>query len=67
MDSKKVLIKFMDDENRWRIFWSCTTELADPRSFATIDEAAPVARALMGYVEPRKRGPELKLIIGTGA
>jgi len=48
LDSKKVLIKFMDDENRWRIFWSCTTELADPRSFATIDEAAPVARALMG-------------------
>ena len=62
MDFKKVLIKFVEDENRWRISWSCTTELADPRSFATIDEAAPVARALMGYVEPPKPRPDLKLI-----
>jgi len=62
LDFKKVLIKFVEDENRWRISWSCTTELADPRSFATIDEAAPVARALMGYVEPPKPRPDLKLI-----
>lgn len=52
--TKKVEIRFNDSSGRWKIYWSGTDELADDRDFATLEEAGPVARELMGYQEPRR-------------
>jgi len=47
MSHRKVEIRFEEGDRPWRIYWSGTTELADERWFSTLEEAGPVARALM--------------------
>ena len=44
---RKVELRFEEGEGAWRIYWSCTQELADERWFKNLEEAGPVARALM--------------------
>lgn len=61
MSSDTVLIRFLEDEGCWRLFWTSTMEPADDRAFPSIAAAAPVARELMGY-DGKRRKPDLKLV-----
>jgi len=47
MEEERVLIKYEEADRLWRIYWSETTELADPRWFPTLEEAGAVARAIV--------------------
>ena len=47
MERRRVSIRFEEGEGCWRIYWSCTQDLADERHFKDIAEAGPVAFALM--------------------
>lgn len=51
MERRRITIRFDEDVEAWRIYWSTvdvpTLTLADPRVFGTLEEAGPVARALM--------------------
>jgi hypothetical protein len=42
-----ISIRHDETTNTWRLYWGGTEELADSREFRSLDEAAPVARALM--------------------
>jgi len=46
--SKSVLIRYEGDERgTWCLYWSDTQELADPREFATLEDASAAARAIL--------------------
>ena len=47
MDHERVLIKYEEADQLWRIYWSGTKELADPRWFSSLEEAAAMARAIV--------------------
>jgi hypothetical protein len=47
MGSRKVELRFEEDVQRWRIFWSGTAELADERDFEKLEDAGARARELM--------------------
>jgi len=53
---RRVEVRYEEGERPWRIYWSGTQQLADERRFATLEEAGPVARALVGEMEPGDRG-----------
>ena len=42
-----VSIRHDEESNTWKIYWGRTQELATPREFRSLEEAGPVARALM--------------------
>ena len=61
MASDTVLIRYMEDEGCWRLFWTSTMEPADDRAFPSIEAAAPTAWELMGY-DGKGRKPDLRLV-----
>ena len=60
MGRRGVDIRYDDDERGWRIYWSGTQELADERTFATLEEAGVAARALV-FSAPLERGTGLEI------
>jgi len=56
MERRTVEIRHEAQLGTWRIYWGGTNALADMRRFETIEEAGPVAHALMEQLEtPRPR------------
>ena len=53
---RKILIKLEESEGGWRVYWSDTQTLADPRCFGSIEEAGGAVRGLL------TPAPKLKLI-----
>ncbi len=47
MRNRRVVLQYEEAERGWRVYWSGTRDLVDPRLFARIEDAAPVAWAAM--------------------
>lgn len=45
--NRKIEIRNVGGPRPWRLYWSGTDDLVDGETYATIEEAGPVARSIM--------------------